>query len=64
MKRITAIILLVAITGLTPSTPYTYYVRQNCGINQSTWIGPYNFTTFQAAAPMPFADNFESATVG
>ncbi len=54
----------VAVAGLMPSTPYTYYVRQNCGITQSAWIGPYNFTTFQAAAPMPFADDFESASVG
>ncbi|MCO6148911.1 choice-of-anchor J domain-containing protein [Flavobacterium sp. NRK1] len=55
---------VIAIADLQPSTPYTYYIRQNCDINQSTWIGPYNFTTFQQAAPLPFSDNFESATVG
>jgi len=54
----------VRLTGLTPSTPYTYYVRANCGGTQSTWIGPYNFTTLQSATNMPFTDNFESNTVG
>ena len=54
----------VRVSGLTPSTPYTYYVRANCGANQSTWIGPYNFTTLQSSTTMPFTDNFESNTVG
>ncbi|WP_116787554.1 choice-of-anchor J domain-containing protein [Flavobacterium psychrotrophum] len=54
----------VRVSGLTPSTPYTYYVRANCGTNQSTWIGPYNFTTLQSSTTMPFSDNFESNTVG
>jgi gliding motility-associated-like protein len=54
----------VRLTGLTPSTPYTYYVRANCGDLNSNWIGPYNFTTLQAATGMPFADDFESGTVG
>ncbi|ALM50632.1 hypothetical protein AMR72_18145 [Flavobacterium psychrophilum] len=54
----------IAVTDLLPSTPYTYYVRANCGATQSNWIGPYNFTTFQAAASLPFSDNFESTNVG
>lgn len=54
----------ISVSGLLPSTPYTYYVRANCGATKSNWIGPYNFTTFQAAAILPFSDNFESATVG
>lgn len=54
----------VTISGLTGSTPYTYYVRANCGATKSSWIGPYNFTTFQEAVTMPFTDDFESATVG
>lgn len=33
-------------TGLTPSTQYTYYVRQDCGgLGTSSWNGPFNFTT-------------------
>ncbi|MHA3789936.1 choice-of-anchor J domain-containing protein [Flavobacterium hauense] len=54
----------IPITGLTGSTPYTYYVRSNCGATKSNWIGPYNFTTFQEAATLPLTDNFESSTVG
>ena len=54
----------VAVTGLMASTPYTYYVRLNCGATKSSWIGPYNFTTFQQAATLPFLDNFESTNVG
>ncbi|RDI04414.1 choice-of-anchor J domain-containing protein [Flavobacterium sp. AG291] len=54
----------IAISGLTGSTPYTYYVRSNCGATQSSWIGPYNFTTFQEAASLPLIDNFEATTVG
>ncbi|PZR18248.1 MAG: hypothetical protein DI539_16480 [Flavobacterium psychrophilum] len=54
----------ISVSGLTGSTPYTYYVRSNCGTTQSNWIGPYNFTTFQEAATLPLTDNFESTTVG
>lgn len=36
----------LAMTGLTPSTAYSYYVRTNCGGGSySAWSGPYNFTT-------------------
>src|SRR5690606_12205292 len=34
------------VTGLTPSTSYDFYVRQDCGVNgTSTWVGPFSFTT-------------------
>ncbi len=37
------------VTGLTGSTDYEYYVRADCGgSDNSTWSGPYTFTT---AAP-------------
>jgi hypothetical protein len=33
-------------TGLTPDTPYEYYVRGFCGgSDYSNWAGPYGFTT-------------------
>ncbi len=39
----------VALTGLTSSTAYQYYVRADCdaaaGINESSWVGPFSFTT-------------------
>ena len=34
------------ITGLTPATQYQYYIRAICnGTSQSTWVGPFEFTT-------------------
>ncbi|CAM4250795.1 choice-of-anchor J domain-containing protein [Flavobacterium terrigena] len=33
-------------TNLTPATQYQYYVRAICsGTSQSTWVGPFEFTT-------------------
>jgi gliding motility-associated-like protein len=33
-------------TGLTPATQYQYYIRAICGSSsQSTWVGPFEFTT-------------------
>ncbi len=32
-------------TALNPSTSYEFYVRQNCGGTESTWTGPFSFTT-------------------
>jgi hypothetical protein len=34
-----------ALAGLTAGTDYTYYVQTNCGSNNSSWSGPYNFST-------------------
>jgi hypothetical protein len=43
------------LTGLTPETPYAYYVRANCGSgNYSAWTGPKTFTT-GLACPAPTA---------
>ena len=34
------------LTSLNPSTDYSFYVQEICGSNdQSSWSGPYNFTT-------------------
>src|SRR5690554_4844017 len=34
------------VTGLTLSTSYDFYVRQDCGVNgTSIWVGPFSFTT-------------------
>lgn len=31
--------------ALSPNTTYDLYVQSECGINQSTWVGPIQFTT-------------------
>jgi len=36
------------VTGLTHSTAYQFYVRADCGGDNSTWIGPYAFSTLCA----------------
>ena len=33
------------ITGLSLNTTYDFYVQSDCGLNQSTWEGPFTFTT-------------------
>src|SRR5690606_35865560 len=43
------------LTGLTDSTSYDFYVRQNCGDDGvSVWTGPYNFTTTQVPATLNY----------
>lgn len=50
------------ITGLNASTSYQYYVRAFCSASdQSTWTGPFNFTTTQIPAVIPFTDDFSTA---
>jgi hypothetical protein len=37
---------MLAITGLTSGTQYSFYVRVDCGgANYSQWAGPFNFST-------------------
>ncbi len=42
-------------TGLSPNTSYDFYVRADCGGNNSAWIGPFNFTTLTAPCTDPSA---------
>ena len=58
------------LSGLTPATTYDYYVKSNCGQNNSSaWAGPFTFTTLSnvgieenelvaTIAPNPFNDEF------
>jgi subtilisin-like proprotein convertase family protein len=47
------------ITGLTPFTTYSLYVRSDCGGSDfSTWVGPYVFTTPCNPIGIPFTENF------
>jgi hypothetical protein len=50
-----------AITGLTQSTTYQFYVKADCGgSGSSTWAGPFSFTTPQTPAVLPYAEGFET----
>ena len=50
----------VSVSGLAPSTPYTFWVRDSCGVGDvSTWVGPLDFTTLCVAAPMPYLRDFD-----
>lgn len=52
------------LTGLSPNTAYTYWVRSVCaGNDYGAWIGPYKFTT--SCAPIGnFFENFDNTEVG
>ncbi len=45
-------------TGLSPLTSYEYWVRANCGGSQSSYVGPYTFTTGCADQAVPFSEDF------
>ena len=52
------------ITGLTPTTYYSFYVRDDCGAGDySEWIGPENFVTACATFTVPFVENFQDANI-
>lgn len=45
----------VALTGLTSSTNYEFYVRADCGAgNFSPWVGPFNYQTACAPFTAPY----------
>lgn len=38
--------------GLTPDTEYEVYIRNNCVLNESDWLGPLNFRTLDPSVGM------------
>ncbi|MFU8842678.1 MAG: carboxypeptidase regulatory-like domain-containing protein [Bacteroidales bacterium] len=53
-----------AVTGLTGSTAYAFYVRDNCGAGQySNWAGPFVFYTMPGSQSLPVYENFEAGFV-
>ena len=50
-----------ALSGLSANTSYEFYVQADCGGNgNSTWSGPFSFTTLCAALnTFPFLETFE-----
>ena len=52
----------VAVSSLTPSTQYTFWVRDSCGLGDvSTWTGPLDFNTLCVAASIPYLRDFNGA---
>ncbi len=50
-------------TGLDPNTTYSLYVRSICSSSdQSTWAGPYVFTTPCTATDVPYTEDFNAVT--
>lgn len=53
-----------AITGLTGSSTYYYYVKANCVSGLSTtWYGPYTFNTACGTQTLPYAMDFEDGNL-
>nr|WP_299206659.1 fibronectin type III domain-containing protein [uncultured Brumimicrobium sp.] len=49
------------LTGLTEETAYEFYVQADCGgTDQSTWAGPFAFTTPCNPYSIPYFEGFES----
>jgi hypothetical protein len=49
------------VTGLSASTSYSFYVRDDCGGGDySWWVGPYTFATPCDVFPAPFLEQFTS----
>src|SRR5690606_23360678 len=54
----------IILNGLTPSTPYEWYVRSNYPPSGSSpWAGPIAFITLNPGLPYPWTENFESGLV-
>ncbi len=50
----------VTIPSLTPSTTYWFWVRSNCGPDDTSfWVGPISFTTPQIPAVMDYSEDFD-----
>ncbi len=47
------------LTGLAEHTTYYWYVKADCGSEQSTWVGPYTFTTLKRTS-VPYVQGFET----
>jgi hypothetical protein len=52
-----------SVSGLTANSTYEVYIRDSCGLaSQSSWVGPFSFTTPCLAVGMPFSEDFTTTT--
>ncbi len=52
-----------SVSGLTANTQYDFYVQANCGPTQSSWVGPFTFSTNcgpTVISTFPWIENFDS----
>src|SRR5690606_23409883 len=53
------------LTGLTAATAYDFYVRTDCGADDtsdvSVWVGPFSFNTLCDATAVPYVQNFNAS---
>tara|TARA_B100000767_G_scaffold94602_1_gene90957 strand:- start:3483 stop:13592 length:10110 start_codon:yes stop_codon:yes gene_type:complete len=54
-----------SLTGLTAETTYDVYVQADCGFgtatpDESSWVGPFTFTTPCSAVAAPYIENFDA----
>jgi len=47
-------------TGLTAATDYKFYARANCGGGDSSWVGPFNFTTLCGTVIPDYTNDFST----
>ena len=54
-----------ALTGLTPNTDYSVWIRSTCGGGEidGEWIGPLSLRTLCLPAGVPYSEDFESAEI-
>ncbi|RZK18658.1 MAG: fibronectin type III domain-containing protein, partial [Flavobacterium sp.] len=53
------------INNLNAATTYQFYVRRDCGANDSSvWVGPVSSITEQIVATLPLTEDFESSPLG
>lgn len=51
------------LTGLTPAYTYDFYVRDSCGVgNTSQWVGPFTFTTQCLTDTIPYLMDFDNGS--
>ncbi len=62
---------IVSVTGnstvlnnLILASNYEFYIRKNCGTNNSPWLGQFKFTTACTIFTTGFTENFDTTAVG
>ncbi len=54
----------VNITGLTPTTNYSFYIKSNCANNSSQWTSPFDFSTQEESCEEPISLKVENIYEG